>query len=61
MNKCETWYELYEKLYGYLLTIVKNEEIAKDILHDSFLKIYEKRKLYKFYLNLSFAFKSSLG
>ena len=47
MNNYEIWRELSGKLYGYLLVNVKNEEVAKDILQDVFLKILEKKKLFK--------------
>ena len=47
MNNFEMWKELSGKLYGYLLVNVKNEEIAKDILQDVFLKISEKKELFK--------------
>jgi RNA polymerase sigma-70 factor (ECF subfamily) len=47
MNNYEIWRELSGKLHGYLLVNVKNEEVAKDILQDVFLKILEKKKLFK--------------
>lgn len=47
MDDYEIWRELSGKLYGYLLVNVKNEEVAKDLLQDVFLKILEKKELYK--------------
>lgn len=47
MNNNKTWKYLSGKLYGYLLVNVKNEEVAKDILQDVFLKISEKKELFK--------------
>jgi RNA polymerase sigma-70 factor (ECF subfamily) len=47
MNNYNTWKDLSGKLYGYLLVNVNNEEVAKDILQDVFLKVIEKKELYK--------------
>lgn len=47
MDNYKSWKELSGKLYGYLLVNVKNEEIAKDILQDVFLKIAEKQELFR--------------
>lgn len=47
INHYEAWCPISPKLYDYLLVIVKNEEVVKDILQDVFLKISEKKELYK--------------
>ncbi len=47
MNHYEAWCTISPKLYDYLLVIVKNEEVVKDILQDVFLKISEKKELYR--------------
>lgn len=35
----------YEKIVAYIYSYVQNEEVAKDILHDTFLALWEKRTL----------------
>lgn len=48
MENIKNLESLIGKLYIYLLKYVKNRNIAEDILHDSLLKILEKRKFYRF-------------
>ena len=47
VNNYKMWKDLSGKLYSYLLVNVKNEEVAKDILQDVFLKITEKKELFR--------------
>lgn len=48
MEDTEKWESLTGKLYIYLLKNVRDKDVAKDLLHDAFLKILEKRQFYRF-------------
>lgn len=47
----EAWGELYfrysSRLYDYALQVVKDGHVAKDIVHDTFLKLWETRESIK--------------
>lgn len=51
MNKLELYKELSSKLYGYFLINLKDENAAKDLLQDVYLKITEKKELFKSNIN----------
>lgn len=48
MKDIKKWDNLIGKLYFYLLKHVKDRYIAEDILHDSLLKILEKRQFFRY-------------
>ena len=48
MKDNKKWESLIGKLYIYLLKNVKDRNIAEDILHDSLLKILEKRHFFRY-------------
>ncbi|GAB3917136.1 RNA polymerase sigma factor [Mucilaginibacter boryungensis] len=42
----EQLYHLYSfRLYGFLLRLIKDEEVSRDLLQDVFIKIWDKREL----------------
>ncbi len=43
----QLWYKTHSPVYSFALSILRNEEDARDVLQDCFVKIYQNASLYR--------------